>query len=279
MLLKVLVMKINLNSLEDSESPHISQMIEHLKDTKFKAIESGDEEQANNCWRWLESLDLNKLYIHAFHNIKNKEYRKGWNDLEQCEIKCGFLVKNSPDEFLINTRINFIKDKVEKLQSLYPYCVFSSPGFTVGYYTCSICDHKIRPRSRCEHKKGKVYNGELCLHVAHDIEFLEISIVSKPVQKYSVMHNDETLDFSLLEYLFDILDSSFEEWDLNWTKMKFPSERFSSIGRKDKCPCKSDKTFEDCCINKTEIEIPHVDFIFSKPLPVEKEVIKFPYDS
>ena len=272
-------MKINLTTLEDSESPQINQIVDALKGSKLKAVECGDEEKANRCWRELEALELNRLFIQAFNSIKNKKYRDGWNKLEQCEIICKFLIENSPKNFLISTRVNFIKDKVEKWQSIYPYCLFVSPGFKVGYYTCRICEHKIRPRSRCEHKKGKIYNGELCLHVAHDMEILEISIVSKPVQKYSVIHDDETLDFSLLKYLFDILEYAFEEWDLNWTKMKFPAERFKSVRKESKCPCKSDNTFENCCINKAEVEIPHIDFIFSRSLPNDKEEIIFPYDN
>ncbi|MGL5090216.1 MAG: hypothetical protein ACRC8B_04640 [Aeromonas sobria] len=270
-------MKIDLTTLENTTAPEIQQIVDAIKSEKKKAIESGDEVKANNLWRQLEALKLNVLYIKAFHNIKIKNYRDAWNQLEQCEIACSFIKRNSTIEDVHNYRIEFIENKITKWQSLYPYCVFASPGFKVGYYTCSICGHKVRPRSRCEHKKGKVYFGELCLHVAHEMEILEISIVSSPVQKYSVLHNDETLNFSLIEYLSEILEDAFEEWDINWTTMKFPSARFESVASGDKCPCKSDKMFEYCCMNKEEIEIPHVDFIFSKPLPSEKESIRFPY--
>lgn len=277
MRLKISVMKVELLTPQDCEKPVIKKVIEELNRVRDEAAMSGDEEKANGCWRELEATELNILYIGAFHKIKNKEYRDAWCDLEKCEIKYSSLEENSSEEFLINSRSKFIFDKVKKLQSLYPYSVFASPGFTVGFYTCSICDHKIRPRSRCEHKKGKVYNGELCLHVGHDMKFTEISLVTNPVQKYSVVHNDETLDFSLLTYLLDILDNAFEEWDLHWTTMKFAINRFSNVKPDSKCPCKSDNIFEECCIGKDEVEIPHIDFIFSKPIPEEKEEIAFPY--
>lgn len=270
-------MKIELSTLKDVENPKINLIIDAIKKEKLKAVESGNEVKANDCWRELESIELDMLYIKAFHNIKIEEYREAWNQLEQCEIKYVFLKNNSSEEYLNNSRSEFIKDRVVKLQSLYPYCVFASPGFKVGYHTCSICDHKVRPRSRCEHKKGKIYNGELCLHVVHDLEWLEISIVTKPVQKYSVIHDDSTLDFTLLKGLSKYLDNAFEYWDLDWTTMKFPIERFTSVAKGDKCPCKSEKAFELCCMEKEEIEMPHVDFIFSKPLPNESEAITFPY--
>lgn len=270
-------MKIKLITMEDIEKLQINRVLESLESEKRHAVSIGDEVKANNCWRELEALELNILFIQAFHNLKAKNYRQAWNELEQCEIKYGFISNNSTQEYLDASRLNFIKGRVIKWQSIYPYCVFCSPGFKVSYYSCSICSHKVRPRSRCEHIKGKVYNGELCVHEAHDMEFLEISIVNKPVQKYSVMHDDSTLDFTLIERLVSYLDHAFEDWDLNWTKMKFPIERFSSVLKDDKCPCKSEETFGACCMGKKYVEIPHIDFFFSKPLPSDAETITFPY--
>ena len=271
------VMKFDLLSFEDSQKPQIKEMLDALKINKKEAVDRGDEELANNCWREIESIKLNVLFIGVFNKIKNKNYRDAWCDLEKCEHKCNIIEENSGQEFLIRSRINFIKDKVTKWQSLYPYCVFSSPEFTVGYYTCSICGHKIRPRSRCEHKRGKIYNGELCVHVANDMEFRRVSLVKNPVQKYSVVHNDETLDFSLIDYLYDLLENAFEEWDLNWTRKSFPIERFSNVDIDSQCPCRSGKLFKDCCINKDEIEIPHVDFLLDKNIPKDKAGIRIPY--
>lgn len=270
-------MKIKLITIEDTKAPQISQVLELLNSEKNIAANIGDEEKANNCWRELEALELNILFIQVFHNLKSKNYRQAWNDLEQCEIKYKFICENSTPIFLENSRLKFIENKVVNFQSLYPYCLFCSPGFKVGYYSCSICGHRIRPRSRCEHKKGKLYHGQLCLHVAHDMEFIELSVVTKPVQKYSVMHDDSTLNFTLIERLVNYLDHAFEDWNLQWTKMKFPIERFNRVSKNDKCPCKSEETFGTCCMGKKEVEIPHVNFIFSKPLPSDAENITFPY--
>jgi hypothetical protein len=270
-------MKIELTTLNDTKNIQINQVISALKTDKEKAVQVGNEKKANDCWLELEILKLNILFIQAFHNIKSQNYREAWEELEKCEIKYGFISNNATEDLLNSSKLEFIKDKVPKLQSLYPYCMFISPGFKVGYYTCSICDHKVRPRSRCEHKKGKVYNGEVCLHVVHDIEMLEISIVTKPVQKYSVMHDDSTLDFTLLNSLFKYLNNAFEYWDLDRTTRKFPIDRFGSVAESENCPCQSEKTFQDCCIEKEEIEIPHIDFMFSKSLPKESKIITFPY--
>ncbi|MEK0160826.1 hypothetical protein WLQ65_17040 [Pseudoalteromonas piscicida] len=270
-------MKIKLMSLEDCQKPIIKRVIEELTKELNKAAKSGDTEKANGCWRELEATRLSIKYIGAFDKIKNKEYRDAWCDLEECEIKFGCLEKNSTKEFLLSSRALFIIDKVSKLQSLYPYRLFASPGFIVGYHTCNMCGHKVRPRSRCEHTKGKVYNGELCIHIAHDIEFFELSLVTNPVQKYSVIHNDEPSGFSLLNCLMNVLENAFEEWDLTWTTKRFPIERFSNVLAEDKCPCKSNKVFEKCCMKNNEIEIPHVDFYFPKSKKKDQIEGFFPY--
>lgn len=201
MLSKDLVMKISLTTIDDTRKPVIKDVLENLDQKKKEAVAKDNEALANDCWRETEALRLNILYIEAFDKLKAHKYRDAWNDLERCEINAKFIEENSSGEFFIHSRSRFIKDKASNWQSLYPYCVFASPGFTVGYYSCSICGHKIRPRSRCGHVKGKIYNGELCVHEAHDMEFREVSLVTNPVQKYSVVHYDETLDFPLINYL------------------------------------------------------------------------------
>lgn len=108
------------------------------------------------------------------------------------------------------------------------------------------------------------------------MEILEVSIVLTPAQKYSVMHDDATLDFTLVQYLSNILENAFEEWDLNRTTMRFPRERFANVRNEDDCPCKSGREFHSCCSDK-KIEIQYINFILSKAPPPDKEEISFPY--
>lgn len=270
-------MEINLNTVSEVKSQETLNTINDIKNKKKHAADNGESEKANYYWRVLESIHLNIDYINAFDYIKNKRFRDGWNLLEQCEIRFNSLAKNSQEAFLASTRSIFIYDKITKLQSIFPYTLFISPGFKVGYYTCSICNKKIKPRDRCGHKKGKLYNGELCTHQMHDPEFFEISLVTNPVQKYSVAHDDSKLDFTALNYLFNIIENPFENWDLERTTKKFPIEKFSSLENNDLCQCKSGNIFKSCCIKKNEIEIPHLQFIFSRSIPESKLKTIFPY--
>jgi len=269
--------KFELVSWGAKEKEFIGNYLSELEEQKKNAILNEDEEAANSCWRTMEAIELNVAYMKAFQNLKDKKFRDAWCGLEQCEISAHFISNNSNEEFLLHSRVNFIREVVKKIQSIYPYCVFASPEFTIGYKTCSICGHKIRPRNRCSHVKGKVYLGKLCVHQQHDIFFKSISLVSNPVQKYSVVHDDKDLDFSILNYLMSIVDSPFEIWDIKWTTKVYPADQFSSCAADKKCPCDSGISFSQCCLGKAEIEIPHIEFLFNRPVSQEIPDNIFPY--
>ncbi len=264
-------------SVNLSNQAEVESTLAKLAVAKRIAAEKGEENQANQLWREIQAITIVSTYVSAIKKIKQKKYRDAWCELEQCEITCKFLRENSDNDFFNNSRVEFVKKYVSKWQSLYPYCVFASPAMLVGYYTCSICNHKIRPRSRCEHIKGLIYNGMLCTHQGHDLQIREISLVTNPVQKYSVVHNDETLDFSILEYLCSHISNPFDEWETHWTTKKFPISRFYSVSKDHKCPCQSGNKFGQCCSDKVEIEIPHVDFELKNGLNVNSEIERFPY--
>jgi hypothetical protein len=264
-------------SVDLNDQDKIDKYINTLVDAKKNASENGDEDKANQLWCDIQAFKISATFVSAIKNIKQSKYRNAWSELEQCEITCKSLCKNSNAGFFKKSGAQFIETYVEKWQSLYPYCMFLSPGMVVGYYTCSICNHKIRPRSRCPHIKGRIYNGELCTHQAHDIEIKEISIVTKPVQKFSVIHDDETLDFSLLDYLCLHIKSPFDEWETNWTTKTFPRHRFNAVNEDQKCPCQSGNIFRSCCFDNLEIDMPHVDFEFENGPNEQAEIERFPY--
>lgn len=270
-------MKSRFVSMEDVESDFFEN---HMKDIakakKLAANSQGKEELANHLWRELQACKINADFIRIFDLLKKKSYRNAWVNLEQCEIACASLIRNSTPEFQKEKRILYIQDKIESIQSLFPYVLFFSPGFTTGYYTCSICGTKVVPRNRCGHRKGIIYNGELCHHIGHEPDFKELSIVTNPVQKYSVAHDDKTLDFSVLNFLISNLEHAFERWSCIETRKSYPRKMFSEVSLQSKCPCKSGEIFSNCCNQKSEISIPHIDFLFEDKEDFEPK-INFPY--
>lgn len=150
-------------------------------------------------------------------------------------------------------------------------------GFIASEFTCSICGHKLRPRSLCKHQKGKIYDGEICFHICNKIdEFLEVSIVDNPMQKCCIPMID--YDYSLVKYAVDRLYSPFDGWFYHKTKMKVERTKFHSVLPEALCPChEHNKRFGECCFSKSQIEIPHVDFYFEKTFDESLPKFIFPY--
>ncbi|MDG3424686.1 hypothetical protein P5E72_24720, partial [Vibrio parahaemolyticus] len=136
--------------------------------------------------------------------------------------------------------------------------------------------HIIKPRSRCKHKKKYLYEGKICYHIVSDAEFIGLSLVEKPIQKYSVIHDDSNLNFAQIDYLMQILDSPFEPWFSVKTKKAYPRSMFKNVDLNAKCPCTSGKAFVDCCEGNEQISIPHIVFSVKNP-PKKAPLDYFPH--
>ncbi len=259
---------ITLDDVEHKVKPHIERLEKELEIAKGVV--------ADELWRQLTALTVNCNYIVCFNYLKNKEYRNAWREFEKIEILIKNLELNCTTEFLNSMRIPFIKEYVLKYQYLYPYCLFTSPEMRIKTKECSICGHIVKPRSRCEHKKGHLYEGKICHHIVRDCELVGISIVEKPVQKYSVMHDDSTLNFTHIDYLMNLLQMPFEHWDVQKTTKSYPRNMFNKVAIDSTCPCTSGKLFRDCCEKKEQINIPHIAFSLKKD-PKEMPPDYFPH--
>ena len=61
---------------------------------------------------------------------------------------------------------------------------FSSVGGIIKKSNCSICKE---PYSKCNHIKGRLYNGELCVREVIEMELEEVSLVDVPANKHCRM--------------------------------------------------------------------------------------------
>lgn len=233
-----------------------------------------NEDVSNLLWRLKKVIEVKIKYIQAFFLLKDKKYYDAWVLLERVEIDISFLEKNVDDDFIEKYKIFFYKEIVQIWQSLFPYKVFFSVGFTVKRYICSICNHIIRPRSRCIHEKGKLYNGELCFHVGDEIDAVkEISIVKNPMQRSCIAMMD--YDYCVVDFVSERLDSPFDYWKPFKTKKLINRAEFNNIDEDEICPCQETMMlFKDCCFNKEKIAFPHIDIKFSK-LPPSNLVTSF----
>lgn len=236
------------------------------------------EGAANAAWAIKSALELKVFYLKFFKLLKNRDHYNAWFMLERTEITLKFLRENITEALFDEFRLAFYAHYIPNWQSLFPYTVFFSPGMSVGYYTCSICGAVQKPRSRCSHKKGKVHNGKLCLHEGHDFNFLEVSLVSNPVQKYSVLMMD--YDYTIINYLSNNLESPYDGWQKYEGTRTYDRKLFTNISDSDPCPCKKNGLqFGLCCSNKDNITIPHINILLEKEISPENKVDYFPYGS
>lgn len=232
---------------------------EYLKISK----KLGNGNVSNYLWALKSIVLIKKKYIECFSLLKNKEYIEAWGLLANLELDLNFLEKNK--EALIEETqkrsLIFYKNSVKNWQSLFPYKLFFSIGFLVSKNTCSICGKQITPRNKCEHRKGKLYNGELCIHIGEMSELKEVSVVTNPMDKNCFIQNID-YDYRVVEYVSNQLTHPYDGWGIHKTKYKWQRSKLDHISKDAICPCGEMMLFKDCCFNKVEIELPHLEIIF-----------------
>ena len=257
----------------DNSNAKIEEIKAYLKDIKAKYVSNKDEEGAKAIWCLEQVLEIQNLYLRIYKLIQSEKYYESWCELERCEILIGSLKRHLDiDE---KYYLSFINKHIEQYQSLYPYKMFFSPGIINHKKRCNICGQIVSIRNPCGHEVGEIYNGEKCIREVIDAECLEISIVTSPAQKYSVlfMHDEKTgksvdhYNYILLRYLIKRLQSPFDSWEINWTKIRHPHSNFPNLSRNDKCPCGSGKKYKNCCLEQSGVLMPHCEFRISNPDP------------
>lgn len=126
-------------------------------------------------------------------HLKNDEMDFAWTSLIKAQTDAAFASSNHP----INP--NQLHGYINKLnmyeKSLFPEMMFSSVGGIIKKARCSICQDDY---DECDHMKGKIYKGELCIKEIHEMELEEVSIVENPASKMNrvlqTIFKNETVD-------------------------------------------------------------------------------------
>lgn len=112
--------------------------------------------------------------------------------------------------------------------------------------SCSICGKINTIRIRCEHEVGQLYMGEMCGRRIEDVEFLAMSIVTNPFDKYTVLFpQGMAYNYEALDTLFEGLNTPYDRWMLKIEKRIKPE--FEGAQRNVLCPCGSGKKYKKCC--------------------------------
>lgn len=256
-----------------------------LKKLKVHAVEQNDQATAKMVWCHEQILDIQHNYLSAFKKMKESLFYEAWCILERVEIGIIFLEPH----FELDTKndlfkLKYIEKHARQFQSLFPYKLFISPATLQLEKVCSICRKPVSIWNPCEHKKGEIYNGELCVYEVTRGELLELSVVPSPVQKYSVLFTTQSetgehldhYDYAIVKYAISGLENPFDDWEVRWTKIRHPHSLFTHVGRDENCPCESGKKYKNCCLRKKGVLRPHVEFRFSVSPPDNLPRITYP---
>lgn len=253
-----------------------------LAKKKKVAVASADEKTAKIIWCLETLVKIHATFIDAFKQMKANQFYKAWCLLEQAEIKIHFLEKHI-DKKKNPFNVIFLDAQIKRFQDMFPYAVFFSPEIIEKEVQCSICNHIIKPRSRCGHVVGEIYSGQMCTRIVTKSEFISISIVKNPVQKYSVAFmTDEggkgTVDhhdYSLVKFISDRLASPYHGWDYTKTKTRHSHSRFSHVAPTEACPCESGKVYNECCLLTEGVLRPHFEILFEKTPPKHMSMLEY----
>jgi hypothetical protein len=161
------------------------RILKDLDNLKKQAVKRNDQKVAKGIWCYEQILKIQDIYSEAYDAFKAKKYYDGWRSLEQAEIVYNSLYrhfKEENDEYWLE----FINKHINQYQSVFPYGLFFSPEYLKKEVKCSICGKIISIRNPCGHRKGEIYNGEMCTRIITDLKMIGNSLVNSPGQKYSV---------------------------------------------------------------------------------------------
>lgn len=240
------------------------------------AVRDSDQELAKMGWCLRQVGGIQDRYLFAWGLLRQGQYYIGWRELARCESGVRALWPHFTDEQQ-TMGVRFIQTQIARFQTLFPYRIFTSPDFLVLERRCSICDRPIRPRSRCEHKRGEIYDGRYCTGIVTRARLIGTSLVENPDFKANVVFliDDETgkpfdhFDYPLLDYLMQHLASPWSLWDVRRTERLQPFSRCGDLDDDAPCPCESKVALRDCCRPRGGIRSPHVEFLLSDPVPLE----------
>lgn len=233
------------------------------------------EDSAKNALWFLETFAICTLkYIDTFRLLRRRKYRPAWDDLERVEIILSQLDENLfLEEF--ESHIVMVLRLVLQLQSTYPYKYFASPEIKMLDWECTICGLKSTPSNPCGHQIGRVYSGKFCGRKITKAKMLGLSIVTNPVQKYSVLIPEGVeFDFSVTQFVLERLGGPFQDWSGQWGYLRHPHSKFADVALDSKCPCGSNLHYDECCLMEDGILLDHFQMETTGKSERHVEIIK-----
>ena len=191
-----------------------SEFCGRLATLKSAAVAAGDQLFAKGVW-CLETIGaVQDCFVAGFHACKDDRFYAAWCAWEQCEVNLGFLARHYAP--IGNSfGLAHIASHLRRFQELFPYVLFSSPGFVIESSQCSTCGMDFVLRGGCSHRVGEIYDGEMCCRIISEVKLLEISLVAVPANKYTVAFIEGIpYNYGAIHYVVSGLRSPWDGWML-----------------------------------------------------------------
>ncbi|AUQ49028.1 hypothetical protein PhaeoP83_00720 [Phaeobacter inhibens] len=261
-----LIRKIG-GDLDCPEATWWASVEEEANAVRKAAVSMAAEETADRAWFLMTVCRARGLMASAYGDIMKLRYRTAWIALEQAELACADLKNNPlmmPEEF----EIVELQESVERWQRLFPYRWFFSPEMIIKEERCSICKVVRSPFSTCSHRLGRVYCGQMCSAEVVDFKFLGVSLVTDPVQKFSVAIPDpDPFDYGPVRFVADRLAGPFDGWTSSTRLAYHDHAQFNQWPPDGVCPCKSGRYYRDCCLPLPGVLLPRTSIVLDNSLP------------
>lgn len=183
--------------IQKEEIETIQSYLKELNLLKKEYVSKKLENEANLVYCIENSLLAIAYELQMLVNIKEDKMDEAWNSLVRAQVIYGTVISNSKFQDESNEKYLTKLEQYEKL--LFPNLYFQSVGGIIKKSHCSICNEKS---GKCNHIKGKLYNGELCTRIITEMELEEVSFVKNPANKHcrmiSVEKNGKNIDILTL---------------------------------------------------------------------------------
>lgn len=161
-------------AVEDAEN-FISEIEEFLNDS------SKSEEKLNKALSLKYAAKAMKSELAMWIDLKSENWGNAWENLIDAQEHLqnswtAHEIMRSEPVMNLSTKYNLVEKFV------FPPQNFTSPGFVVDKFKCSICGEDYNG-DQCDHIESRAYSGELCRKVVDGLNLREVSLVDEPEDK------------------------------------------------------------------------------------------------
>ena len=214
------------------------------------AIQQNNEVFANSQYIFRKYFLLFCDLCEYFRLLKEKQYRKSWDKLQDCID----LAKSVGSYIEIEDRLEIpnLLDLLSEYEKLYPYSVFASSEYIISKSHCSICGQSMLDLS-CPHIKGMLYWGTPACEVIDQVKTLQaVALVSHPEDKRCVLEisdddRSEIEKFLKVDQFLDLKMPFLQYFSINIVVEYRMRDYTKVVGRNELCPCGKGLKFKKCC--------------------------------